>query len=245
MATAWFESWFDTPWYHLLYRHRDESEAFAFIDRLVDWLKPEAQASFLDLACGKGRHAIRLAELGLHVTGIDLSHSNIMAARTHEKAGLAFFEHDMRKPFRSNYFDVTVNLFTSFGYFDHASDNLRSLDAVRRGLKPGGRLVLDFFNVPYVLEHLVAEEEKDIDGVHFHIKRTFTGTHLVKTITFESAGTRHQFEERVQTITQPQFAAYFAQLGMVLTNQFGSYALEAYDADQSPRLIMVAQKAGK
>lgn len=245
MTTAWFESWFDTPWYHLLYRHRDESEAFAFIDRLVAWLQPAPGARVLDLACGKGRHARRLAEHDLDVTGIDLSHSNITAARNHEKPGLAFYEHDMRKPFRSNYFDVTVNLFTSFGYFEHTEDNLRSLDAIRRGLRPGGRLVLDFFNVPYVLDHLVPEEDKLIEGIHFHIRREFTGTHIVKTIVFESAGTRHQFEERVQTITQPQFADCFQQLGMELTHQFGDYGLGKYEATESPRLIMVAQKAGK
>jgi SAM-dependent methyltransferase len=243
MTPAWFESWFDTPWYHLLYRHRDEREAFAFIDRLVGWLSPEGQERVLDLACGRGRHARRLAEHGLDVTGIDLSRANIRAARAYEAPGLAFFEHDMRRPFRSNYFDWTLNLFTSFGYFERESDNLRTLDAVCRGLRPNGRFVLDFLNVDWVLEHLVPEETRTVDDLTFHIRRFLRDGRIVKEIRFEAEGVKRTYEEQVQALTREDFERYFESVGLRLEARFGNYALEPAAPDQ-PRLILVARKPG-
>lgn len=239
--SSWFESWFNTPWYHSLYRHRDEGEAFAFIDRLVGWLEPPAGARFLDLACGRGRHAIRLASHGLEVTGIDLSRANIQAARQHERENLSFFEHDMRKPFRINYFDATVNLFTSFGYFDREEDNLRSLDAVAKGLRPNGRFVLDFLHAEKTIRALVPEETVEQDGLEFHITRRLEGEHIVKRISFSAEGTEHRFEERVQALTKSHFEHYFKCVGLQVEAAFGDYQLAAFRAE-SPRLILVARK---
>lgn len=239
--SSWFESWFNTPWYHSLYRHRDASEAYAFIDRLLDWLQPEAGDRFLDLACGRGRHAVRLAEHGLDVTGIDLSTANIQAARALEHEKLSFFEHDMRKPFRINYFDTTVNLFTSFGYFDREEDNLKSLDAVAKGLRPQGRFVIDFLHAEKAIRDLVAEETVEQDGLQFHITRRLEGEHIVKRISFKAEGTEHQYQERVQALSKERFEQYFNDVGLSVEAVFGDYGLSPFLQD-SPRLIMVARK---
>jgi 2-polyprenyl-3-methyl-5-hydroxy-6-metoxy-1,4-benzoquinol methylase len=60
----WFESWFDSPFYHKLYHQRDFSEAENFIKKLYDFLKLKENLNVLDLACGKGRHALSLNQLG-------------------------------------------------------------------------------------------------------------------------------------------------------------------------------------
>jgi 2-polyprenyl-3-methyl-5-hydroxy-6-metoxy-1,4-benzoquinol methylase len=80
MQQAWFKDWFNTPYYHQLYFKRDEKEAAAFIDQLIDYLKPPPGSSMLDVACGKGRHSIQLASKGFDVTGIDLSEDSIAEA---------------------------------------------------------------------------------------------------------------------------------------------------------------------
>ena len=72
----WFQSWFDTPYYHILYKHRDFKEAEDFIKNLVSYLNIDTDDSILDLACGKGRHSIFLNTLGYNVTGLDLSKNN-------------------------------------------------------------------------------------------------------------------------------------------------------------------------
>ena len=73
----WFESWFDTPYYHLLYQDRNDREAQLFIDRLLGYLQVSGDMRMLDVACGKGRHAIYMNRQGFNVTGIDLSEQNM------------------------------------------------------------------------------------------------------------------------------------------------------------------------
>ena len=76
----WFAEWFDTPYYHILYKNRDNHEARVFIKSLVDLLQLPEASSVLDLACGKGRHSITLNEFGYTVLGVDLSAQSIAHA---------------------------------------------------------------------------------------------------------------------------------------------------------------------
>lgn len=76
-TTTWFTSWFDTPFYHILYKDRDDTEAQHFMDKLTGYLNIPEGGSILDLACGKGRHSIYLNSLGFDVTGADLSENSI------------------------------------------------------------------------------------------------------------------------------------------------------------------------
>ena len=97
--TDWFDQWFDTPYYHQLYFQRDDQEAAAFINRLIEHLQPSTKSCMLDVACGKGRHSLHLSEKGFDVTGIDLSVHSIAEANLSAHEGLQFFVHDMRQPF--------------------------------------------------------------------------------------------------------------------------------------------------
>ena len=115
---VWFKDWFNSPYYHLLYQNRDESEASRFIERLLEHLHPPKNARMLDIACGKGRHALQLASKGYDVTGIDLSPESIKFAEQFSHEKLQFFVHDMRRPFWIRYFNYAFNFFTSFGYFE-------------------------------------------------------------------------------------------------------------------------------
>ena len=73
----WFASWFDTEYYHILYKDRDYNEAQLFMDNLTQYLNLPEDAKILDLACGKGRHSVFLNELGYQVSGVDLSENSI------------------------------------------------------------------------------------------------------------------------------------------------------------------------
>ncbi len=105
----WFEHWFDTPFYHILYDYRNDDEARHFMTNLVDHLKLAKNDKILDLPCGKGRHAIFLHEKGFNTTGADLSENSIQYAKQFEKAGLNFDIHDMRNPLKGSY-DAIFNL---------------------------------------------------------------------------------------------------------------------------------------
>ena len=115
---SWFAHWFDSPYYHLLYKNRDNEEAQVFINKLVSHFKIPKKSKILDIACGKGRHATYFNKKGMDVMGVDLSHNSINSAKKAENATLKFAVHDMRKVFQKNRFDIVTNLFTSFGYFE-------------------------------------------------------------------------------------------------------------------------------
>ena len=130
----WYSSWFDTPFYHILYKDRDDKEAQSFMDALTNYLNISENATILDLACGKGRHSLYLNSIGYDVTGLDLSKQSISEAKQKENGRLCFDVHDMSKPYFKQ-FDTVFNLFTSFGYFDCDEDNLNTIKAIKANLK--------------------------------------------------------------------------------------------------------------
>src|ERR1700712_1023949 len=95
---AWFETWFNSPYYHQLYFQHDKQEAADFIDKLVAHLQVAPGGTMLDVACGMGRHSKLLANKGFDVTGIDLAPNFITPALAYETDKLHFFQHDMRLP---------------------------------------------------------------------------------------------------------------------------------------------------
>lgn len=238
----WFECWFDSPYYYILYKNRDFSEAELFIDNLIQLLQPSKESRFLDLACGKGRHAIYLNKKGFDVTGIDLSEKSIVCAKTSENEKLHFYTHDMRKLFRTNYFDVVLNLFTSFGYFEKQRDDNAVINSAGKALKPGGLFVLDFMNSKKATSNLSCEETKTIEGIEFKIHKTFENNFIVKQIDFTDKGKKYHFEERVKALTLSDFEKYFEANKLKIVHLRGNYGLEEFDEKSSDRLIIVARK---
>jgi len=239
----WFASWFDSPYYHQLYAHRDLTEAAAFIDALIARLDPAAGASMLDLGCGAGRHARRLATHGFDVTGLDLSADSIRQASTHADERLRFARHDMRVPFGFETFDYVLNLFTSFGYFDRAEDHLAVVRNIAAALKPGGALVLDYLNVRVAEAQLRPYETLDRDGVQYAISRRSDAAHIYKLITVaDERSTAIAYEERVAKFGLEDFRLMLALYGLEIEAVYGDYAFRSFDARSSPRLIVVARK---
>jgi len=242
MKTEWFADWFDSNYYHILYQNRDLEEASSFIDRLIDFLDPKPNARMLDLACGKGRHSIHLAKKGYTVVGLDLSTESIKAARAFEMKDLSFYSHDMRLPFRINYFQYIFNFFTSFGYFETEKDHLDTLINIAKGLTKDGVFVIDFFNAHKVISELVHYETKKIDGLSFDIKRTLDKGYIKKDIHFEDNGKAYHFEEKVRAFMSNDFDRLLANAGLKIVHTFGDYDLSAFDEKTSSRLIIIAQK---
>lgn len=238
----WFTTWFNSPYYHILYKHRDYAEAQKLIDQLALALHFQPQQRFLDLACGKGRHALYLHQKGFEVVGIDLSEESIRYARQFEEQGLAFYTHDMREVFRPQGFDFVLNLFTSFGYFDSHAENLQALDASAANLKAQGRLVIDFLNPHTTIRRLVAEEQQHIEGITFYIKRYLEEDFIVKDIRFEAEGTWQHFQERVRAITYQDFLTYFEEAQLQVCEVWGNYALQSFEEETSDRMIFVLEK---
>ena len=136
-------------------------------------------------------------------------------------------------------FDAIFNLFTSFGYFENDADNLTTLKAIQESLTEYGFAVIDFMNVQKVIENLVAEEVKTVDGIDFHIKRYVKDNHIYKEIDFEDKGEKFHFTEKVQALTLQDFEEMMEEAGIYLLDTFGDYKLKKFFKNESERLIMV------
>ncbi|MBK6265022.1 class I SAM-dependent methyltransferase [Marivirga sp. S37H4] len=238
----WFNEWFDSPYYHILYKDRDEAEARNFIKNLTSFLSIQKNDSVLDVACGKGRHSIYLNQLGFKVDGIDLSKQNIEIAKLSENENLHFEVHDMRHPYRKSHFDFAFNMFTSFGYFEIEQDNQRAISAIADALKSNGIFVLDFLNPYKVINNLVTEEIKEVEGIEFHINRSFDGEHIIKDIAFTDSGKLFHFQEKVKAIRRLSFLDYFRNANLMPLETFGDYSLNEYQPEISNRMIFIAKK---
>jgi SAM-dependent methyltransferase len=234
----WYASWFDSPYYHILYKDRDYEEAGNFMNRLTSFLQLPEAAHILDLACGKGRHSKYLNTLGYNVIGADLSPSSIAYAKQYENDSLHFKVHDMCATF-STKFDAIFNLFTSFGYFENEEDNLRTIKAIKNGLKPNACGVIDFLNVYFVTDNLVEDEIKIVDGISFYIQRYLKNGYIFKDIAFSHNKEEFMFTERVKALSLDDFERYFEQAGVQLRHCFGDYQLNSFNERSSERLILI------
>lgn len=235
---AWYASWFNTNYYHVLYQDRNHEEAQSFIENISSYLNIAQGAKVLDLACGRGRHSIYLNQLGYDVLGVDLSDKSIDFAKQHENQTLKFKVQDMRLPLEEK-FDVVFNLFTSFGYFPSNDDNLKTLQAIHSGLNDYGVAVLDFMNADVVLKNLKSEEVVVKQDIAFNIKRWHDQTHIYKNIQFSDAGTHYDFTEKVQILWLQDFEKMMEQAGIYLLDVFGDYKLSKFHEQTSERLILI------
>ena len=239
----WFDEWFDSIYYHILYQHRDLAEAANFIDKIVAHLDIQKGDKILDLACGKGRHSINLSKQGFDVTGVDLSIQNIELTKQHESDLLHFEVHDMREVYQPNAFDYILNLFTSFGYLDTKEANLEVIRTTVESLRPGGKFLLDFLNPYVVINGLVENEKITIDNVKFNIRREYTDDeYLVKHIDIDDHGQHYCFYEKVKAIRRVEFLEYFERTNLQVLDVFGDYELSPYQMDKSQRLIFLVEK---
>lgn len=234
----WFQSWFNTKYYHILYKQRNYEEAERFLKNLITFLNINKNHTILDLACGKGRHSIFLNSLGYDVTGVDLSEQSIKKASQSSNDRLKFMIHDMRYPIESNY-DVILNMFTSFGYFDSIDDNFNVLKTIKNSLNKDGIGVIDFMNSNYIINHLVPQNNVEIDGIQFDIKRNFKDGIITKIITVTDGDQTTKYEERVRAFNQQDFFSMISDANLRFVKCFGSYDLDPYNAQTSERLILI------
>lgn len=234
----WFTSWFNTPYYHILYKERDSLEAHAFMHNLTRYLNISEEGHILDLACGKGRHSIYLNSIGYQVTGLDLSADSIAFAKQYENDRLHFDVHDMSKPYHQK-FDAIFNLFTSFGYFEEEDDNLNTIKAIKANLKENGVAVIDYMNSNFVINNLVSENERMIDGITFKLKRQLIDNYIIKDISFEVESESYHYQERVKAFSLENFKDMFNKANLQLLDVFGDYKLNPYHKETSERLILI------
>jgi SAM-dependent methyltransferase len=234
----WFQDWFNTSYYHLLYDYRNEEEAEFFMENLLGFLNLGESDVILDLPCGRGRHSLFLNSKGYRVVGADISEKSIAHARHFENQRLRFAIHDMRDPLGQK-FKAIFNLFTSFGYFENEETNARVLKNFKNALLDDGRLVIDFLNLSKVKQQLVPRQEVVKNGIQYKIEKKITSDFIVKDIEVNDQGRVFNYQEKVQALDLKKFERYSSEAGLEITQVFGDYSLGNYSEEISDRLILV------
>jgi SAM-dependent methyltransferase len=235
--TEWYEEWFGEE-YLRLYPHRNDTEAERVVDLIFRTVSFEPGWRVLDVACGAGRHARAFRAAGACCTGVDLSLP--LLRRAQKVTDAALVRADMRwLPIRSGSMDLTVNLFTSFGYFERDAEHTAALEEMIATVRPGGWFVIDFLNPAAVRRQLVPEETLNLAGSTVRVSRSVSpdGRYVCKSIRAPEG--RH-YRERVRLFEPEQMSGMLEAAGVTVRFRFGDYDAAPIGLD-SPRTILVGQ----
>jgi len=242
----WYEEWFGEE-YKIVYPHRDEAEARKQVEFLMQHVHLPEGSKVLDLCCGCGRHAVELRQRGYDVVGLDLSEELLELAnsRANERGQhIDFIRCDMREIPYEDYFDLIVNFFTSFGYFEDDADNQKVLLAIAKALKPGGKFLMDYMNPEHVAGNLVERDEKEIsDDVYIIQERWIDESprRINKNITMIRDGEESTFRESVRMYSHGEMRDMLSAAGLELTETYGDFAGSRYTRD-SMRMVLMGEK---
>ncbi len=246
----WFEEWFNHPLYLEVYSHRDNNEAASCIHTILSKtgfdLKEPASLSVLDMACGAGRHALELARLGYVVTGNDLSPyllEEAMKAALNSHLPLKLSCCDMRLIPANALYDLVIQLFTSFGYFDLKKDDQLVIKNAYGLLQDNGWYVLDLLNPLYLAQHLVPQSRRSVGELCVVEERAFNGDRITKKISITPPfGETVIFSESVRLYKEEEIRAMLKKEGFIVVDIVGSYQGESFRENDSPRMIIFSRK---
>lgn len=244
----WFEDLYNRPIYLELYQEADTRLAAQEVDGIEAILQLKPGQTILDVCCGYGRHAIELARRGHQVVGIDLSTVQIAEGlrRVREtQVDVQFLVGDAREmPFRRS-FDVTLNLFTSFGFFGEDAENLKMLQSISRATKPGGLFLMEGWNREKLIRDFKPlETEVREDGTRIEKRWGFdpwNGRVNWSNTATRPDGSTESWEHSIRAYTLVELRGMLHRAGFKLERIFGDYDGGAYTLD-SPRLITIARK---
>ncbi len=241
----WFKDWFNTEEYLNVYKHRNEQDAKELVELILENINLPSNGKVLDLACGAGRHSILFAQKGFKVSAVDLSKNLLNFANI--AAGIAnvninFIEADLRNLCIKPKFDLVVNLFTSFGYFEDDKENFKLFNRTFYFLDDKGYFVLDFFNREYVKKNLIPRSEEELNHSRIIQQRKIVGERVIKEITILKDGKEKHFKESVRMYCKDELIREIEKRGFKIEKVFGGVRGRTFDLETSPRIVIIARK---
>jgi 2-polyprenyl-3-methyl-5-hydroxy-6-metoxy-1,4-benzoquinol methylase len=241
----WFEEWFSSEEYLTVYAHRDEKEAQQLLELILKNVRLSKESRILDLACGAGRHSIAFAQKGYNVTAIDLSESLLNIGRKEaSKLGLQieFSKQDIRTVKVEGFFQLVLNLFTSFGYFENDRENFDIFRTAYRYLFKDGYFVFDFLNESYVKSHLVPFSEDEKNSCIIKQSRSIESGSVVKKIELRFGDKQQVFFEKVKLYDYNILTNELQKTGFMIAGLYGDYNGGKFNKETSSRLIAICKK---
>jgi SAM-dependent methyltransferase len=236
--TEWYEEWFGED-YLRLYPHRDDAEAERAVALICQTVGLQRGWRVLDVGCGAGRHTRAFANSGARCIGLDLSATLLRLAQQATSAPLV--RADMRQlPIRLGSMDLTVNLFTSFGYFDRDAEHTAALAEMVGTIKPGGWFVIDFLNAAAVRQRLIPQERFELSGETVEVTRSVSpdGRYVCKSILVPRG---RRYTERVRLFDSEQIIGMLGATGVTVTYSFGDYDASPLTPG-APRTILMGRR---
>ena len=243
--SEWFKDWFDTDEYLFVYRKHNEEDANNLVELILSNVDLLPQANILDLACGTGRHSILFANKGFRVTAVDLSRNLLsIAQKAAEQAHVTinFIRSDLRQFSICTRFQLVINLFTSFGYFEADDENFKIVKTAYNQLNNSGYFVLDFFNRRFIEKNIVSESINNYSGQVVIQRRHIEGDRVIKQIFVEKNGVKKEYHESVRMFYKDELLNAITCAGFRINAYFGNSDGREFDLENSPRIIIIAQK---
>ena len=215
------------------------------IEFLVKELQLDKSMKILDLACGHGRHANRLAKLGYNITGVDISRGFLEIAKKEAKEkgiSIAYIQKDMRKISFREEFNRVLLLFTSFGYFED-EENFKVLKNIANALKSGGLFCFDTFNrdgfLKNFLPYIVIEKGNDL-MIERNSFNSATGRIYNKRIVIRN-GKRKDKPFFVRIYNPTEIRDLLNKAGLSIYKMYSDWDTKSFTSD-SRRMIIIAKK---
>ena len=145
------DSWYNQDKFWKLFKpfmfnKERQSSAKDEIHNIIKLLKINKGDKILDLCCGIGRHSLELSCHGFDVIGVDRTSNfikNAIQKAKHKDLNVEFIVRDMREYCVTNSFNIVINMFGSFGYFDNPSDDLKVVKNMHASLRSGGKFLIE------------------------------------------------------------------------------------------------------
>ncbi len=226
-----------------------EKVRFSFLEtrkiiRLIGGLKENS--AVLDLCCGIGRHSLALAEDGYRVTGVDITVPYLDQAKSDaekRQMQIEFLRGDMREFIRPDYFDLVVNLYTSFGYFEDKKDDYKVLLNVYASLKENGHFVIEVLGKEVIAATF--QEEENMEGDDWHVRSLSKILNNWGTIEFKRIITRNnevrEFITRHRLYSATEMSDILSGIGFRDVCFYGDFSGAPYD-NKAKSMIIVMKK---
>jgi SAM-dependent methyltransferase len=242
MNSNWYENWFGNE-YLTVYAHRDEDEARQLVQLILTYINLDKNSKIIDLCCGQGRHAHLFAQEGFEVYGFDLSRKLLQVAKYKNdiSENTFFVQADMRFLPVVHSFDLLLNLFTSFGYFQTDNENVTVFKQFHQALKKGGFFVFDYFNSPYLIDHLERHHREQIGDLTVEQERYIEDSRVEKIIRLNRQGKQSTFYESVKMYKPDQILKMMEETGLDVGYIFGDYKGSPL-TENSERMIVIGKK---
>jgi SAM-dependent methyltransferase len=243
--SKWYKDWFSSEFYTSVYAHRNDSDAKLLSDLILLKVELNKDDYILDAACGAGRYSKIFASLGFNVVGFDLSLVLLnMAQRDnpHFNKNQFLINSDIRTTYFKKKFNLIINLFTSFGYFQTEKDNFRFFENALEFLEENGVVVFDYFNSTIVKRSLVPYSEKNVNGFLVKETRSIQDNRVIKNIDVTGNNSTLSFLESVALYDSHFLIDKFNSLGYNIIDVYGDYKGSQFNRDNSERIIIFMKK---